>query len=56
MEKFFEVWAEICLSHPSYNKIAELTKVSQPTVKKYVKEFGERGKLIDSMEMRLKRH
>ena len=56
VDAFFELWAETFPDRPSYNKIATMTKVTQPTVKKYVEEFESRGRLIDPMELRAKRH
>ena len=56
VDTFFEVWSDIFPTRPSYNQIAKITKVSQPTVKKYVEELENRGRLIDPMELRSKRH
>ena len=56
VDKFFEMWAESFPDRPSFTAVAKATKVTRPTVKKYVDEFEERGKLIDPMELRSKRH
>ena len=54
VEKFFELWAKSFPKHLSYNRIAKLTKVFQPIVRRYVKEFETRGRLLDPEEQRSK--
>ena len=55
VECVFVLWKQSFPKRPAYNKIAKMVKVAQPTVKRFVEEFENRGFLIDPMEQRSKR-
>ena len=55
VETFFNLWEDKFPTRPSYSSIAKLTKVSHPTVKKFIEEFEEQGFITDPMEDKVMR-
>ena len=50
VDAFFKLWEKEFPARPSYNSVAKITKISHPTVKKFMDEFEEQGFISDPME------